>query len=458
LKRLVQPSIGLIGQIVAILLLTMVIEFGVSTLMYERASQFAVRDDEARRLAEHLVIARRLVAERRPADRPSMAEDLSTQRYAMRWTAALPSPPPIVPALDGMRRQVIDWEPGLAATDLRLRLTSPGRSSVVTGGLRLPDGSWLYFRTLEPLQNLNLAAGRIAQALIPAVALMILGGLLIRRALRPMRQLAVAADAFGTRNHAPVPEAGPGEVRRVVAAFNRMQARIQRLIADRTQALAAVGHDLRTPLARLRLRAERVGDAEARAAIGRDIGEMEAMIASLLAFLGGDSDPEAPVLIDLAVLCATLIDDVEDRGLTGRYVGPDHCDAVLRPTALKRALGNLIDNALHYAGGATLVLAPRADALELRVEDEGPGIPEDALRQVLEPFVRLDTARPRDTVGFGLGLPIVARIVEAERGTLTLANRPGGGLVATVTLPVGGANASGNTSSHARATPAKPAA
>ncbi|WP_445191746.1 ATP-binding protein [Sphingomonas sp. Tas61C01] len=436
MKRLVQPSIGLIGQIIAILLLTMVIEFGASTLLYERASQFAVRDDEARRLAEHLVIARRLVVERNRTDRPSMAQDLTTQRYAVRWEEGLRAPPPIAPSVATMHEQVIDWEPTLASADLRLRLTSPGRSSVVTGGVRLADGSWLYFRTLQPLQNLNLAIQRIFLALVPAVALMLVAALLIRRALRPMRQLALAADLVGggTR-HVPVAEAGPTEVRRVVAAFNRMQARLERLIADRTHALAAVGHDLRTPLARLRLRADAVGDDATREAIGRDIGEMEAMVTSLLAFLGGGDDPEAPVLTDVAVLCATLIDDVEDRGLAGTYVGPDHCELVVRPSSVKRALTNLVDNALHYGGSATVILEDVPGGVTLAVEDDGPGIPAASLKRVLEPFVRLDTARPRDTIGFGLGLPIVARIVENEGGTLTLANRTPSGLRAAIFLP-----------------------
>ena len=431
-----RPSIGLIGQIMAILLLTMVVEFGASTLLYERASQFSVRDDEARRLAEHLVIARRLVAERDRRDRPTMAAQLTTRRYALRWAEALPPPPRVDPVIDAMRHEVIDWEPSLAAADLRLRLASPGRKSVITGGVRLADRSWLYFRTLQPLRNPNLAVERIVLALIPALALMLVAALLIRRALRPMRHLAIAADRFGEGGqHAPVTEAGPGEVRRVVAAFNRMQARIQRLIADRTQALAAVGHDLRTPLARLRLRADGVGDDATRDAIARDIAEMEAMVTSLLAFLGGDGDPEAAVLTDVAVLCATLVDEIEDRGLAGRYIGPDHCEATVRSTSLKRALTNLVDNALHYGGSATIMLVDAADAITIAVEDDGPGIPDAALKKVLEPFVRLDTARPRDTIGFGLGLPIVARIVETEGGTLTLANRAEGGLRASITLP-----------------------
>ena len=142
------------------------------------------------------------------------------------------------------------------------------------------------------------------------------------------------------------------------------------------------------------------------------------------------------MLTDLAVLCATLIDDVEDRELPGLYEGPAHCEITVRPVALKRALGNLVENALHYAGNVTIRLDSADRGVTVSVEDDGAGIPEDQLRRVLEPFVRLDTARPRDTIGFGLGLPIVARIVEAEGGTLTLSNRNTGGLRATIFLPL----------------------
>jgi signal transduction histidine kinase len=435
-KRLVAPSVGLLGRVVAILLLTLLIEFGVSTLLYERASQFSVRDDEARRLAEHLVISRRLVEERAAGSRPAMATDLTTDRYEIHWDKKLAPPPPIAPELTEMRRQIVDWEPTLQPDDLRIRLTSPGRSSMVNGGLRLDDGSWLHFKTLEPVADLNLAYERIALALIPAIALMILGGMMIRRALLPLRRLADAADRVGHDVVQPVAEDGPGEVRRVVSAFNRMQARIATLIAGRTQALAAVGHDLRTPLARLRLRSEGVADPEVRDAIGHDVTEMEAMVTSLLAFLGGDSDPEEPVPVDLAVMCATLIDDANDLGRDADYVGPDHLELRLRRSGMKRALTNLVDNALHYGDRVVLTLDARGDgSIGIRIDDDGPGIPDDQLTAVLQPFVRLDPARRRDTIGFGLGLPIVVQAVAAEGGTLTLANRAEGGLCAEIVLP-----------------------
>lgn len=435
IRAMFRRPFGLIGQIVAILLLTILIEFAISTLVYERASQFSVRDDEARRLAEHLVISRHLIEDRRPDARPAMARELTTDRYGVDWRSERRPAPPIAPPLDGMREQILDWEPSLKGTELQVRLISPGRSSMVAGSFQLRDGSYLYFRTFEPMHGLNFSTERALLALIPAAALILLGSLLISRILQPLRTLASAADRFGSGVEEHLPEQGPADVARVIAAFNRMQARIHALIADRTQALAAVGHDFRTPLARLRLRTEQIAEPEAREAIDADLAEMEAMVSSLLAYLGGEEDPEDPVRTDIAVLCATVVDDASDRGLDASYLGPLHLEARVRPVAMKRALANLVDNALQYGSRAVVTLANLGDRLQITIEDNGPGLPEDMMTRVLEPFVRLDTARPRDTVGFGLGLAIVSRFVEREGGTFRLRNRDEGGLCAEITLP-----------------------
>ncbi|WEJ97897.1 MAG: ATP-binding protein [Candidatus Sphingomonas phytovorans] len=435
MKHFVRPSMGLLGQVVAILLLVVIVEFAASTIFYERASHFSLSGDRARRLAEHLVIARRLVAELPAGERPAMAAELSTDHYMMAWERSRPPPPPLAPSLDSMRKEVVAWEPTLAPTDLRFRVVSLGSSSVVVGGVTLPDGSWLHFQTLKPVANLDFSPSRILIASMLAIAAMLLGGLLIRRTLQPMRLLADAADRFGSPNQTQVQEAGPGEVRRVIGAFNRMQARIHRLIVDRTQALAAVGHDLRTPLARLRLRADRVVEPDLRDTIHADVAEMEAMVSSLLAFLGGEQDAEKPVLIDLAVLCATIADNAWDVGRDARYVGPDHLNMLIRPSAMRRAIGNLVENGLHHGNAVVITLTGRAEHIVIWVDDDGPGIPPESLEAVLEPFVRLDTARRRDTVGFGLGLSIVVKAIENEGGTLRLSNRREGGLRAEIILP-----------------------
>ena len=192
---------------------------------------------------------------------------------------------------------------------------------------------------------------------------------------------------------------------------------------------------MRTPLARLRLRADRIADAGIRTSIEADVAEMNAMVASLLAYLGGEDAVEPLAMTDLAVLCATLCDDIADRGREGSYDGPAHLEMPLRRITIKRAIGNLVENALHYGDRVFLSLAQEPGQIVLRVEDDGPGIPDGSLLRVLDPFVRLDTARGRDTIGLGLGLAIVAKGVADHAGVLTLTNRPQGGLRAQIVLP-----------------------
>ncbi|WP_294393354.1 ATP-binding protein [uncultured Sphingomonas sp.] len=431
----IRPSAGLLGRILAILLLTVTIEFGVSTLLYERASRFSIREDEARRLAEHLVIARKLISERGWDERSEIADELTTDRYEVDWAPVFRRPIRLAVTLDDMRHQVIAWEPLLGRSALWIGLTSPGRQSTIIGAFRLSDGSWVNFRMREVGEDWDLALGRIVLALVPALALLVLGSLLIRRTLRPLRRLAHATERIGHGEEVLVEEAGTAEIRRLIRGFNEMQLRIHRLVEDRTQALAAVGHDMRTPLARLQLRLDNVDDEETRRPMEADLAEMNGLIGSLLAFLGGDSDPETPEAMDLAVVAETLVDDAADRGLEATYVGPEHLEARVRPIGLRRALSNLFENALKYGDRAVIRLDRGDGTIRFRIEDDGPGIPEDRLDMVLQPFIRLDSARRRNTEGLGLGLAIASRGVAKEGGTLRLFNRPEGGLCAEIILP-----------------------
>ncbi|MFP5455709.1 MAG: ATP-binding protein, partial [Alphaproteobacteria bacterium] len=387
----------------------------------------------------HLVITRKLIAERPPRERPAMASLLTTDRYDVRWGESLPDPPRMAPELREMRDQIVSWEPSLADSEMRLQLKSPGLNSMVVGGMTLPDGSWITFGTRDVESGWDLAIGRVILALVPAMALLVIGSLLISNTLKPIRMLAQAAERYGYGDRIILPEVGSGEVLRVVKAFNAMQDRIQRLIQDRTQALAAVGHDLRTPISRLRLRIDMVADGATRDAMQRDAIEMETMIASLLAFLGGDENDQPRVRSDVAVMAATVVDDATDHGHDVRYEGPEHFDAFVRLYDLKRALDNLVTNALRHAQTVTVTLIPMDERVILRVVDNGPGIPEADLEAAKQPFVRLDTARERNTEGLGLGLAIVERIVGAHAGELRLTNRPEGGLQADIDIPVKGA-------------------
>ena len=434
----VRPSIGLVGRILVILLLTVTVEFCTSTLLYERASEFSLREDEAHRLAEHLVITRKLIAERPDEERPTMASLLTTERYDVRWNPSRSPPAPLTPALSDMQRQIIAWEPSLADSDLRLSLKSPGRNAIVTGSMTLSDGSWISFGTREVAEGWDMALGPVILALIPALGLLVIGSLLIRQTLKPIKMLAQAAERYGYGDRVILPETGSGEILRVTRAFNEMQDRIHRLLSDRTRALAAVGHDLRTPIARLQLRLDMVRDSLLRDGLRKDANEMEAMIGSLLTYLGGNETSEAAVRVDVVSMATTLVDDAQDAGHNVQYQGPESLDAVIRLFDIKRAMGNLLSNALRYGKQVVLSVETQGDRLLLRVADDGPGIPEELLDDAKQPFTRLDQARERNTEGLGLGLAIVDRIVQAHAGTLTLSNGVAGGLVAEINLPIAG--------------------
>jgi len=261
---------------------------------------------------------------------------------------------------------------------------------------------------------------------------MFLSVLAVRYAARPLGLLAAAAQRLGRDMTAPpMPEDGPREVRAAAHAFNEMQTSLRRFVEDRTQMIAAISHDLRTPITRLKLRAEFVDDDEQRGKMLADLDEMEAMIHATLAFARDDAaiEPHAPV--DVAAMLAGL---AEDFGAT--YSGPKGLMVHAGPIALKRAFANLLENAQAYAGGANVVLARDSAGIVVTIDDDGPGIPEAELERVFAPFYRVEGSRNRETGGTGLGLAVARSALRAHGGDIQLANRSGGGLRVTVTLPV----------------------
>jgi signal transduction histidine kinase len=220
-------------------------------------------------------------------------------------------------------------------------------------------------------------------------------------------------------------------------AFNRMQARLETFVRDRTQMLAAISHDLRTPITRMRLRAEMMSEGDQQRRMLADLDEIQAMIEATLSFARDDAVAEPPKRFDLAALVQTVADEAEDGGGQVEVRSPPRAPFLGRPLALKRALANLIGNALRYGTQARVTLEEAADHWSIIVDDDGPGVPEAELERVFEPFYRLETSRSRDTGGVGLGLAVVRSIVTRHGGRVVLANRAGGGLRATVTLPKG---------------------
>jgi len=322
--------------------------------------------------------------------------------------------------------------------------------------LRLPEGGWLNLTLrMEPPRTWDSPTFLVPFLLMTAAAAL-LTLWAVRRLTAPVSTLARAAEALGRDvNAPPLPEDGPLEVATAAAAFNTMAARIRRFVQDRTELLTAIGHDLRTPITRLKLRAEFMEDDEQRRKMLLDLDELEAMVSATLAF-GRDAKSTEPVAaLDLAELLRTILDEAADAWPDAaeklRYAGPAHLTVQARPLTLKRALANLVANAVNYGGGALLRLTPPAPAtshgatshgaasrgaLTIEVEDDGPGIPPQELDRAFEPFHRGEPSRNRETGGVGLGLPIARNILRAHGGDVTLSNRPTGGLRATVTLPV----------------------
>ena len=270
------------------------------------------------------------------------------------------------------------------------------------------------------------------------VSIIVIAIFLLNNINAPLRRLAEAADLYGRGRPVVLPEHGPREIVQVECAFNALQRRINQLIADRTQALAAVSHDLRTPIARLRLRCGFVTDKALQADCERDLAEMEAMIEATLAYLRGDEDAEQPRPTDVAAMLATLVDDAVDGGKKATLAGPRHAVLRLRALSIKRALANLIDNAVAYGGCARVALEQTPQGLRIIIDDEGPGVAEADIPGVFEPFQRLEPSRNRSTGGVGLGLTIARQAIEREGGSIRLQNRSEGGLRAEVRLPTPG--------------------
>ncbi len=303
--------------------------------------------------------------------------------------------------------------------------------------LQLSDGSWLLFTTGDPVEG-AFRLVRFVLWMAGIVAVIALVSLWAgRRITAPLARFAAAAERLGVDGEAePLPEAGPMELRAATRAFNRMQERLRRFVADRTQMVAAMSHDLRTPLTRLRLRAELVEDEEMQRKMLSDLDEMEAMVNATLAFARDDARHEPRGPLDLAALLQSLCDDREDAGQNAAFDGPAHVTVQGRPVALRRAFANLIDNAIAYGGGVRVRLGRDDGVARVDIDDDGPGIPASEFEKVFAPFYRLERSRSRDTGGVGLGLATARTIVRGHGGDITLANREEGGLRVTVTLPV----------------------
>jgi signal transduction histidine kinase len=302
--------------------------------------------------------------------------------------------------------------------------------------VQLRDGTWVWFERQIPPELFDWPVQLLITLGILLVGVTALSLFAVRWVVKPLRELRRAADALGKDIHRPpLPETGPIEVAETSRAFNTMQRRIGRYVEDRARILAAVSHDLKTPLTRLRLRADLLDDEELGEKIRRDLDDMQAMVDATLDFMRGTASREEARLLDLTALLESLRDDANEVGarvhLRGGIERPYRC----RPLAIKRCIGNLLDNALRYGGEADIEARDSDTAITLRIADRGPGIPPEAMERVFEPFLRLESSRGRHSGGTGLGLGIARNIARAHGGDLALKNRDGGGLIAELSLP-----------------------
>jgi signal transduction histidine kinase len=448
-------SVGLTGRL-AIILVAVVILLCAAAAVFYLYSQSEARRDIAVVIADRIFSVVELIEGSPEDQRPMLLRALRSP-----WLRATIGPePPSVTA---------EVSPDFAnlRTHLRRQLQSLGDRTVLLGesdqpferlrrphgdgaevppllpsrrvlvvAVELADSNWLAFRV--PLRPDRLPRETHMIAVIAGSALVILFFAIwaTYHVTRPLAHFAEAADRLGVDLRAPpLPERGSRELRKAAHAFNQMQDRLRRLIDDRTMMLAAISHDLRTVLTRLKLRAEFIDDPQQRDKAVADVDEMRAMLDASLSFARDDTAEEARTSVDLSSLLQSLCDDLSDAGGKVVYDGPPRLAYWSQPVAMRRAFANLIGNALKYGGEADVAAAGDARGVTVEIADRGPGIPADMREQVFAPFFRLEGSRSRDTGGTGLGLSVARSIIRRHGGDITLHDRDGGGLLARVTLP-----------------------
>ncbi|WP_062765466.1 sensor histidine kinase [Sphingopyxis terrae] len=358
-------------------------------------------------------------------------------------------PPPLIPGavpLADLSAYVADLlsEGGVKASEVSAwamplrpraqKASYPGRVVVVSARV---DGRYFTVRSRIPATGGRLQGFLLWQTLSLYLLLLVPIILIAWRVAAPLRELTRAVRANpAARDLPPIDEAGPSDVRDLIAAFNAYRARIGTMLADKDRMLGAVGHDLRTPLASLRVRVEQVDDDRLREKMIASIEEMTAMLADILALARSGAGTEAPEAIALPLLLRELTADYGEQGKDVAASALAEAAVRARPMLLRRALRNLIDNALAYGVRARLSVVREGDHARIIVSDDGPGLTDEHIRTLVEPFARGEQSRNRATGGAGLGLSIAREIAAGEGGELVLANRPGGGLDAAIVLPV----------------------
>lgn len=422
---------GMRARFAAILLVALFVQFAGGEIIFRHMDTARLERYRAERLAERLVIAETLIGTHADAAAEELLDRAWRERMTVSITQALP--PHLETAGQG---DFPDIRERIAATRERppigeIPLVRVGKT--LEGAIRLENGNWLHFRSEGHFEQNPILFHYIASGLLLLGCVALIAMLFARMIGGPLRQIVDAAETARRDEPVTLTVKGPREVRQVATAFDQLQTRLLDHLREQVQSLAAMSHDLRTPLARMRLNASGVEDQEIRAALQRDIGEIEAFISSILDYLRGD-DAEPEQRADIASIIMTVVDEACDMGEDVSYNGPSQLEMVTRPLKLKRVVRNVVQNAVHHAGNARVRVESSGGEVVITVDDDGPGIPQADLEAVFEPFVRLDQSRSRKTGGAGLGLAITRRLINRLNGAISLRNRAQGGLRVVISL------------------------
>jgi len=438
--RLLPASIA--GRFLTLLFASILILHLGSIGLYHLGLEAELDVTNEQRLAERLVSVKRAIAHEALEKREDLAHALSGGPLEIHWSDKAEVPPA---GVDGertsLKEKLLAADPSLSPSDITIGAAAalPDHASAtkfLLVSMRLSDSTWVDVtatRNIEPRTSLTQIA---FSTTIMVLGVLTVAAFLIRQITRSLRGLADAAEHLDPHAEStPVDVGGSSEVRALAVAFNEMQQRVKRLLDDRTQTLAAISHDLKTPITRLRLRSEDIGDAELARSVISDLAEMQAMLDSTLAFLRGDQVAEPKKDIDLGSLLETISTDLSDLGHEVTFSQGIGVAVPGRHLALKRALWNIAENAVKYGLRANITLSAFGTDAVVTIDDEGPGIPDVEKEAVLRPFYRIDDSRNRETGGVGLGLAVAHSIIRSHAGDLRFSDRPGGGLRVTVVLP-----------------------
>ncbi|MBI2715904.1 MAG: HAMP domain-containing protein [Rhizobiales bacterium] len=461
MSRLLPKS--LFGQTLLVLVAGLIVSLLAGSWIYSLDREQAVRAVGGFAAAQRITNLTKLVQEAPHEWRERIVAGLSDQNFRVALSA---QPPAIVPNDDDVAvaqtiKEFLVDQLSLASEQQPLVSASPPGGPMFGGwrpmmgpgpmmhgfrgfgGFRdlqvavpLPDGQWLSFATALPESGSAFSRKFLLSMAIMAIVILAVSVWAVRRVTAPLAAVSVAAERLGNDlNAPPMPETGTIETRQASRAFNTMQSRLRSLIENRTRMLAAISHDLRTPLTLLRLRAENVENQQERDKMLATIAEMDSMIGVTLQFARDEATTELRRPTDIAALVQSIVDDMADAGVPAKMQPAEPVVYDCRPDALKRAIRNLLDNAVKYGKAASVAIQTTPKTIEIIIDDEGSGIAEHELSRVFDPFYRLEESRSRETGGVGLGLAIAQSIVQAHRGDLVLSNRPTAGLRAQISLP-----------------------